>query len=291
MAQPLALDSAPAGQASGWRKGQDLIDALPYVDRLTPEEKQRVDKLIQEEMRNSPQRPAAYLKDLPPAYELKLEGHPVLQAELQRVREGKPMEALDVTRYRLDKPPLARRNDFAAWKKALENAHSQLGHQYNRVVNLELLLKFGPKAWRVQNASLEAANARLSREVAELRGQIDSVNRERKLQQTAAGQELATFEAEWQELVAKNGEIERACRAVEQELALMQAAMQPPQGDAAAGAAARDAGDEVPAAAEPVAEAAEPSEAEAAAAADGPVADGSGIGMESATGEGAASTA
>ena len=107
MAQPLALDSAPAGQGAGWRKGQDLIDALPYVDRLTPEEKQRVDRLIQEEvsmphtlavrstcgrgdrrgriilatgmsccvvqMRNSTQRPAAYLKDLPPAYELKLE--------------------------------------------------------------------------------------------------------------------------------------------------------------------------------------------------------------------------
>lgn len=156
MAQPLALDSAPAGQGAGWRKGQDLIDALPYVDRLTPEEKQRVDKLIQEEvswivqlsslrslvhascvwlpmqpqqpsrlptaddclanylrqwlrnlaalhthaqqlchgrfgqlrpavapqlmhchvrlqMKNSTQRPAAYLKDLPPAYELNLE--------------------------------------------------------------------------------------------------------------------------------------------------------------------------------------------------------------------------
>lgn len=50
MAQPLALDSAPAGQGAGWRKGQDLIDALPYVDRLTPEEKQRVDRLIQEEV-------------------------------------------------------------------------------------------------------------------------------------------------------------------------------------------------------------------------------------------------
>lgn len=50
MAQPLALDSVPAGQGAGWRKGQDLIDALPYVDRLTPEEKQRVDRLIQEEV-------------------------------------------------------------------------------------------------------------------------------------------------------------------------------------------------------------------------------------------------
>lgn len=39
---------------------------------------------------------------------------------------------------------------------------------------------------------------RLSHEVADIKAQIDSVNRERKLQQTAAGQELATLEAEWQ---------------------------------------------------------------------------------------------
>lgn len=50
MTQPLALDSAPAGQAAGWRKGEHLIDALPYVDRLTPEEKINVDRLIQEEV-------------------------------------------------------------------------------------------------------------------------------------------------------------------------------------------------------------------------------------------------
>ena len=35
-------------------------------------------------------------------------------------------------RYRLDKPSLAKRNDVSAWKKALDNAHSQLGHQHNR---------------------------------------------------------------------------------------------------------------------------------------------------------------
>ena len=34
--------------------------------------------------------------------------------------------------------------------------------------------------------------------MADIKAQIDSVNRERKLQQTAAGQELATLEAEWQ---------------------------------------------------------------------------------------------
>lgn len=42
------------------------------------------------------------------------------------------MASLDIARYRLDEPPLNRRNDVAAWRSALDNAHSQLEHQYNR---------------------------------------------------------------------------------------------------------------------------------------------------------------
>ncbi len=34
---PLALDSCAYGQSLGWRRGEDLIDALPYIDALTPE--------------------------------------------------------------------------------------------------------------------------------------------------------------------------------------------------------------------------------------------------------------
>ena len=48
--QLLALDVAPAGQASGWRKHEDLIDALPYVDTLSVAEKASVDALIREEV-------------------------------------------------------------------------------------------------------------------------------------------------------------------------------------------------------------------------------------------------
>ena len=50
MVQPLALDVAPAGQAAGWRKHEDLIDALPYVDTLSAVEKASVDTLIREEV-------------------------------------------------------------------------------------------------------------------------------------------------------------------------------------------------------------------------------------------------
>ena len=50
MPVPLALDVAPAGQAEGWRRHEDIIDALPYVDTLSAEEKARVDVLIKEEV-------------------------------------------------------------------------------------------------------------------------------------------------------------------------------------------------------------------------------------------------
>jgi pre-mRNA-splicing factor SPF27 len=82
--QPLALDSAAYGQASGWRKGEDLIDALPYIDPLTPDIKKQVEALIEEEMRSSAKRPADYLKELPPLPPAKFEGHPLLQAEYER---------------------------------------------------------------------------------------------------------------------------------------------------------------------------------------------------------------
>ena len=66
------------------------------------------------------------------AIRIALQGHPVLKAELERVRSGLPMAGLDIARYRLDEPSLSKRNDMAAWRSALDNAHSQLEHQYNR---------------------------------------------------------------------------------------------------------------------------------------------------------------
>jgi hypothetical protein len=62
-----------------------------------------------------------------------------------RVKSGQPMTPLDTSRYRLDPPGPTKRNDFNAWKSALDNAHSQLEHQYLRILNLELLLKYGDK--------------------------------------------------------------------------------------------------------------------------------------------------
>lgn len=47
--QPLALEATAHAEQKGWRRNQDLIDALSYVDTFTPEEKRTVDALILEE--------------------------------------------------------------------------------------------------------------------------------------------------------------------------------------------------------------------------------------------------
>lgn len=56
----------------------------------------------------------------------------MLQAEYERVRAEQPMADLDKMRFKCLPPPENRRNDVSAWHAALDNAHSQLEHQYNR---------------------------------------------------------------------------------------------------------------------------------------------------------------
>jgi pre-mRNA-splicing factor SPF27 len=81
---PLALTYHAHGQGQGWRKGEDLLDALPYIDPLTPDVKSQVDKLIEEEMRQSTKRPADYLKELPPMPPATFRGHQRLLQEYNR---------------------------------------------------------------------------------------------------------------------------------------------------------------------------------------------------------------
>lgn len=83
--EPLAIEYHGKETAQGhWRKQQDLVDALAYIDPLTPDVKQQVDKLIEEEMRRSTLKPQDYLNKLPAMPPAKFEGHPLLQKEYER---------------------------------------------------------------------------------------------------------------------------------------------------------------------------------------------------------------
>jgi len=162
-------------------------------------------------------KPSDYLDELPPVPHSRLDGDDLLRNELQRASRGESLSAMDLERYNLNPPPPNQRSDPAAWQAALDNAHAQLEHQRNRQLNLELLLKFGPITWRAHNEALVSFLDRIKADVTATRGAIDQLNRERKLQQTAAGRELQILEEEYTGLLLKTAELETACRAVESE--------------------------------------------------------------------------
>ena len=51
MAAPLALDVAPHGELPGWRRGEEALDSLAYIDEFTDPEKAAVEQLITDEVR------------------------------------------------------------------------------------------------------------------------------------------------------------------------------------------------------------------------------------------------
>lgn len=67
----------------------------------------------------------------------------------------------------------------------------------------------------------------------DVKGRIERLNRERKLQQSSAGQELGKVHHEWLQLSRKNIEIEDACAKLEEEVYSLRAQL--PDGGQPAG--------------------------------------------------------
>ncbi|CAI7741399.1 unnamed protein product [Closterium sp. NIES-53] len=224
----LLLESRDAQERREWRRSaaaeaEAQVDALPYLDKEyeDPAVRAEVNRLVQEEMRRSPRTPADILSELPPVPELRSELLPMFARECERVRAGRPPTlAVDTGRYEgAGKGPAGRgAEDPNAWKGAVKAAMVQLQHQDTRHENLDLMLRFGPNAWKVHNQHLEAFLAKAQREVAERKREIELLNRDRRLNQQAAAVELGRLEQAWREGVQKNADIQAACAQLEAQI-------------------------------------------------------------------------
>ena len=195
------------------------VDALPYIDSQynDPAMKQRVDALVQEEMKSF--RPSRDYLAAWPLHEPNFDNNPLLQSEWMRVCDGQPMPKMDTSRYQLEAPPVDQQSDPAAWQRAVQNAQAQLEHQATRIGNLELLQQHGANLWRAHLKSLDAATRRMTSAASSLDEQVELTNRKRKAEQLAAGPKLLALESEWVGAVKKNLEIESACLRLESECA------------------------------------------------------------------------
>jgi len=200
-----------------------LIDVLPYIDTdYTTEDQERVNKLIESEKRIFPPT-KNYLEHLP-APELNFSGSLFLKEELSRISRKEGMQTMDTFRYEVPPPPASKQNDLNAWLIAVNNSKAQLQHQNLRIVNLDLLNRFGPNAWRANLQNLENIQRMEAKAIEQKKKEIEELNRQRKSEQLNAATKLKQMENRWLELVNKNVDIEIACINLEKEIENMKLA-------------------------------------------------------------------
>ncbi|KAF9544112.1 hypothetical protein EC957_012407 [Mortierella hygrophila] len=230
---------------------QVSLDALPYVDKQIDEPGVRsmVDKLIASEMKKMPKpRDASSLGF--PDIDL-FSSNTLIQQELDRVRRGKPMEpSLDLSRYQLDPPTSSSSTTTTTsntttpngstetitpsaseelpegrtqWLKALDNANAQLEHQNQRVLNLELVQKFGGNAWNIHNYQLEYDVSLLRGAVDKKKAEIMELNKLRKRDQMDVAESLQRLEGKWAEMISSTLQVEVASASLQAELAQLKA--------------------------------------------------------------------
>eukprot|EP00164_Ancoracysta_twista_P002938 GFYU01003909.1.p1 GENE.GFYU01003909.1~~GFYU01003909.1.p1 ORF type:complete len:251 (-),score=55.56 GFYU01003909.1:146-898(-) len=212
--QQQAQAQVPAGTG---REINHLLDALPYVDQEynDPEMQKRVEKMIQKEM--STFKPKDYLKDFPDAT-INIADDSFLKVDMLRVEEGLPMDSIDKTRYGLQPPAENKQKDPIAWRHALNNAQSQFEGHGLRLLNLELMSRYGVNQWRTYIQGLDATKNALQLVLENYKEQCEDVNRKRKADQTKVAQKLQNLEQKFWETAWQNTQLSQATDALDREV-------------------------------------------------------------------------
>eukprot|EP00750_Incisomonas_marina_P019530 INCI3499.1.p1 GENE.INCI3499.1~~INCI3499.1.p1 ORF type:complete len:238 (-),score=44.73 INCI3499.1:1068-1781(-) len=193
------------------------IDALPYIDGEfnNPAVKAQVHALVQQEM--SSFQPRDYLKDLH-LEEYKPASHvrgALVEDEMKRIERGENLQPLQAT---VEPPPKSLQDDVGAWQSALRNAETQLAHQSNRVLNLELLSKYGASVWVDTLKHSDVLNTKSKKALEEAEQRVHTLNAKRKVEQTAVKAPLESKQYQWWNLTVKNRQIETASQMFEVEI-------------------------------------------------------------------------
>ncbi|CAO1613846.1 unnamed protein product [Jaminaea pallidilutea] len=203
---------------SSWSLDLPLTDALPYFDDeldTKPGLRSKVDREIQAEMAKGGASLADNDPRLPPR-SLRAAQNGAISTDDESGAGVK--NAIDVSRYQLLAPAHGMDASEEEWEAAVKNAASQLMHQEGRLLNLELLKRYGANSWRLHNYQQENALAQYCKAQEALAAKTTSLNRRRRQQQSEAGQHLTNLERKWTELISRGLQLEVANITAEHEV-------------------------------------------------------------------------
>jgi pre-mRNA-splicing factor SPF27 len=155
----------------------------------------------------------------------------LMKNEFTRIESGQRIETMNTKRYELPTPPQGKLGEIQAWQESVDNSFAQLEHQSIRLLNLELMDKYGVETWKSALEIMVQMSARAQKQLQEIKKEIQDVNWNRKSKQLQTGEKLSQLNQQWVSLVSCNYEIERAVLNLENQIAMIQMKTQQHNGD------------------------------------------------------------
>ncbi|PFH36492.1 hypothetical protein BESB_046840 [Besnoitia besnoiti] len=210
-----------------------LVDTLPYVDALTPEQNEEAKSLLQQELvlMNRERRAkrqdlpsgvaeeeassleADILKEyldelLPPPKTPHLDNpNTLVGKELLRIKRGEPMQKLDLSRLYEAAPAPPKSAETAEWRKSIATCESLLEHLGLGQTNLDLMNVHAISTWtrHLQNLMLQGNHWESA--LKRVRTDVDGVSKARKLEQVECGNVLRNLNRTKEDYEERNREI------------------------------------------------------------------------------------
>ncbi|KFG34295.1 breast carcinoma amplified sequence protein 2 [Toxoplasma gondii p89] len=221
-----------------------LVDTLPYVDALTPEQNEEAKSLIQQELvlmnrerrarrqnagRSGDEEASSledellkeYLDELLPAPRTPHLDNPnsLVGRELLRLKRGEPMQKLDLSRLYEAAPAPPKSGDTAEWRKSITTCESLLEHLSLGQTNLDLMNIHAISSWTRHLQGLMAQESHWESALKRVRTEVDAVSKTRKLEQVECGNALRNLNRTKEDYEIRNREIMGALAHLNEEVA------------------------------------------------------------------------
>lgn len=188
-----------------------VLDSLPYIDPIPPEDyEQYALALIEEEMQRQQQPPT--LAELAPVNF----GTTLFQSEYEQVSKGNPLEPLV-----LPSPPedVSNCNDKNSLMEAVQQARVAYEKERIRSMTLQIDNETGVSRWKQWNDSVLTPLLQQNQEMLEQQKlSVEQINARRQEQQQRVGKRLHVLETQYRDLVQKRLKLQEAIASIERSL-------------------------------------------------------------------------